>query len=249
MDLELRGKIALLTGSSRGIGLAIAQTLHDEGCTVILNGRNTSQLASAAMSMGVESMTCDLSLDGSAQALVDFVISRYGALDILVCNVGTGASLPPGQEDWPEWERMINLNLRPAVSMVHAARKHLTLSHGVALCISSICGTAALGAPLAYSAAKAALDSYVRGMARVLGPLGVRINALAPGNILFEGNRWADSQSKQPDEVQEMLCKEVALQRFGRLHEVANVAAFLCSSKSGFIAGEVLVADGGQLRG
>lgn len=248
MDLELQGKVALVTGSSRGIGLAIAHALHEEGCTVILNGRDARGLTSAAQSLGVASMAGDVTDEGSAQALVDFVVARYGALDILVGNVGSGTSLPADQEDWKEWARMLDLNLRPAVNAVHAARQALTASRGVALCISSICGSAALGAPLAYSAAKAALNSYVRGMSRVLAPQGVRINALAPGNILFDGSSWEARLRDQPQAVHEMLQHEVALQRLGSAQEIANIAVFLCSPKSSFVTGEVVVADGGQLR-
>lgn len=248
MDLELQGKVALVTGSSRGIGLTIARTLHDEGCTVLINGRDANRLAEVAQSIGVACMTSDVATEGGAKALVDFAVARYGALDILVCNVGSGDSLPAGQEDWSEWERMIGLNLSPAVNTVHAARTALIASRGVALCISSICGSAAIGAPLAYSAAKAALNSYVRGMSRVMSPQGVRINALAPGNVLFDGSSWEAKLHNQPQVVHDMLLREVAQQRLGTAQEIANVAVFLCSPKSSFISGEVVVADGGQLR-
>lgn len=248
MDLELKGKIALVTGSSRGIGKAIAQTLHAEGCTVVLNGRNAALLKSVAAGMNVACVAGDVSLEAQARDVVGTVLSEFNSLDILVCNVGSGTSLPPGQEDWTEWDRMLGLNLRAAVNAVGAARTALSASKGVALCISSICGSAALGAPLAYSAAKAALNSYVRGMSRVIADEGVRINALAPGNICFEGSSWERRLGTDPQAVQDMLARQVALKRLGTADEIANVAAFLCSSKSSFITGEVLVVDGGQLR-
>jgi 3-oxoacyl-[acyl-carrier protein] reductase len=248
MDLELNGKVALVSGSSRGIGLAIAQTLHLEGCKVVINGRDPHRLAGVAQSLGVESMAADVADEKSAQALIDFALRRHGAIDILVCNVGSGTSLPVGEEDWKEWSRMLDINLRPSINVLRSARQALAASRGVALCISSICGSAALGAPLGYSAAKAALNSYVRGMCRVLGPQGVRINALSPGNVLFEGSSWESRLQNQPDTVREMLQREVALQRLGNAQEIANVAAFLCSPKSSFLTGEVVVADGGQLR-
>lgn len=248
LELELSGKVALVTGSSRGIGKAIAQALQAEGCRVVLNGRNAASLASVATGMGLDCVAGDVSVETQARTVVHEVISRHGSLDILVCNVGSGTSLPPGQEDWTEWDRMLSLNLRAAVNTVAAARPALAASKGVALCISSICGSAALGAPLAYSAAKAALNSYVRGMSRIVADEGVRINALAPGNILFEGSVWEMRLGKDPQALQVMLTREVALKRLGAAEEVANVAAFLCSSKSSFITGEVLVVDGGQLR-
>jgi 3-oxoacyl-[acyl-carrier protein] reductase len=156
--------------------------------------------------------------------------------------------MPAGQEDWDEWERMLGMNLRSTVNSVNAARSALINSRGVALCISSICGSAALGAPLAYSAAKAALNSYVRGINRVLSPQGVRVNGLAPGNVLFDGSSWEGRLRDQPQVVHEMLQREVSQQRLGNPQEIANVAAFLCSPKSSFVSGEVVVVDGGQLR-
>ncbi len=248
MDLELKGKIALVTGSSRGIGLAIAKTLHNEGCIVMINGINEDRLTETSQVLGIIGVASDVSTEEGAQQLVDSIITRYGALDILVCNVGSGKSVPAGQEDWHEWERMIGLNLKPTVNSVNAARSALIKNRGVVLCISSICGSAALGAPLAYSASKAALNSYVRGVNRVLSPNGVRVNGLAPGNVLFDGSSWESRLKDQPNIVHEMLSRDVAQQRFGNPQEIANVATFLCSPKSSFISGEVVVADGGQLR-
>jgi 3-oxoacyl-[acyl-carrier protein] reductase len=248
LNLELQGKVALVTGSSRGIGLAIARALQQEGCTVVLNGRDDAQLQAAAQHIGASGIAGDVAREDGAQTLVREVLTRHGGLDILVSNVGSGTSLPPGTEDWAEWERMLGLNLRAAVNTVSAARPALSARRGVALCISSICGSAALGAPLAYSAAKAALDSYVRGISRVLAAEGVRINALAPGNVLFGGSSWERHLQKDPQRVQDMLAREVALKRFGSAEEIADVAAFLCSARSSFMTGEVLVADGGQLR-
>lgn len=248
MDLELKGKVALVTGSSKGLGNAIALALQAEGCTVVLNARSVTALQTAAQKMGVTCFAGDVSVEAHALDIIHRIVARHGGLDIVVCNAGSGASVPPGQETWEEWDRMLGINLRSTVNIVGAARSALASRNGVALCISSICGSAALGAPLAYSAAKAALNSYVRGISRVLAREGVRINALSPGNVLFEGSGWEKRLRTNPLETEDMLKREVALQRLGTAEEIANVAAFLCSPKSGFITGEVLVADGGQLR-
>ena len=248
MDLGLADKVALVTGSSRGIGLAVARALRDEGCRVILNGRDAQALQQAQQQLALPGVAADAASAKGAHELVDRALALHGRLDVLVCNVGSGASVPPGSEDTAEWQRMLGLNLLAATEVVAAARPHLRASAGVVLCISSICGLAALGAPIAYSAAKAALNSYVRGSARHLAREGIRINALAPGNILFEGSTWERKLREDPVRVADMLDREVALRRLGTAEEVAAMAAFLCSNRAGFATGGIFVLDGGQLR-
>jgi 3-oxoacyl-[acyl-carrier protein] reductase len=116
------------------------------------------------------------------------------------------------------------------------------------VCVSSICGLAALGAPVTYSAAKAALNATVRGLARPLAHEGIRINAVAPGNILFDGGTWARKLAENKSDVEDMLAREVPLRRLGTPGEIADVVAFLASPRAAFITGTVIVADGGQLR-
>jgi 3-oxoacyl-[acyl-carrier protein] reductase len=116
------------------------------------------------------------------------------------------------------------------------------------VCVSSICGLAALGAPVTYSAAKAALNATVRGLARPLAQKGIRINAVAPGNILFEGGTWARKLAENKAGVEDMLAREVPLRRLGKPDEIADVVGFLASPRAAFITGTVIVADGGQLR-
>ena len=162
MELELAGKTALVTGSGRGIGLAIAKGLHQEGCNVALNASHQEAITATAKSW-VERVSyhmADVTQPEECRNLVAQVIEQWEKLDILVCNVGSGASVPPGQETPGEWQRIINLNLFATTNMVEAARVFLQQSRGSVLCISSICGLETLGAPLTYSAAKAALYQF-----------------------------------------------------------------------------------------
>lgn len=248
MQLNLSGKTVLVTGSSRGIGLEIAKMLHAEGCRVALNGRNSAELQAAADQLaGALGVLGDVSNPKDARRVVANVIAAYGGLDILVCNVGSGSSVPPGGETADEWRRMFAVNLWSTTNTVEAAWDALSITKGVIVCISSICGVEVIkGAPVTYSVAKAALNAYVRGIARPLGERGVRINAIAAGNILFEGSVWSRKQKDDISEVKSIL-KEVALGRLGTALEVASLASYLASSKSSFATGCVWTLDGGQV--
>lgn len=248
MDLELSGKVALVTGSSSGIGLSIAEGLKREGCKIALNGRDDGRLKSAANRLNERGFPADATDPIQCRSLVENVLQVYGRIDILVCNIGSGASVRPGEETPDEWRRMLDLNLLATTNMVAASREALGKQHGVVLCISSICGREALGCPIAYSAAKAALHSFVQGMARPLGRVGMRINALAPGNVLFPGSTWERKLAENTAAVDQMLDSEVSLGRLGRAEEIADFAAFLCSPRSSFVTGGIFVVDGGQSR-
>jgi 3-oxoacyl-[acyl-carrier protein] reductase len=250
LNLELAGKVALVAGASRGIGLAIAQGLHAEGCAIALAARGGDALTRATQHLGdrVSTHVADVTDAGAAARLVSEVLTRWGRLDIVVCNAGSGASVPPGQETAAEWERVLRVNLLSATNVIAASREPLKPNGGAIVCISSICGLSALGAPVTYSAAKAALNATVRGLARPLALEGIRINAVAPGNILFEGGTWERKLAENPTAVNEMLAREVALRRLGTPREIADLVSFLASPRAAFITGGIFVADGGQLR-
>jgi 3-oxoacyl-[acyl-carrier protein] reductase len=249
MDLGLKDKVALVTGSTRGIGRAIAQRLSDEGARVVLNGsRHVLDEHAVAEAGAARYYDADVTDARACIVLAESIERDFGRLDILVCNVGSGASVPAGAEDAAEWQRMLGLNLFSATNMVSAASRLLRRSAGAVVCVSSICGMAALGCPVAYAGAKAALNSYVRNSARTLGVDNVRINAIAPGNILFAGSVWERRLTEDRDGVNSMLAREVALGRLGTAEEIADFAAFLASPRSSFATGAVYVVDGGQLR-
>ena len=250
MDLGLEGKVVFVTGASRGLGCSIAVAFHREGCRVALNARQEEPLARLCASLGerVMSVPGDVTDQQVAQDLIGSVEKEWGRLDVVVCNVGSGRSVSPGQESLSEWERVMRLNLYGATNVVEAATEILAMTGGAVICISSICGLEALGAPVTYSAAKAALNSYVHGIARPLGRRGIRINAVAPGNLLFEGSVWEQKLAQDPQGVQEMLNREVALQRLGQPEEIAHFVTFLASPRASFASGAVFVVDGGQTR-
>lgn len=249
MQLDLTEKVALVTGSSKGIGWAIAQTLHAEGCRVALNGRNAADLSAATAQLtGAIGVAGDVTQPAEAQQIIAEVLSTFGRLDILVCNVGGGRSVAPGNETADEWHRVFALNLWSTTNSVEAAYDALVASRGAIVCISSICGLEVIpGAPVTYSAAKAALHAYVRGIARPLGKQGVRINAVAPGNILFDGSVWSRKLEEDMPAVQAMLTKDVALGSLGTPADVASLVAYLASPRSGFASGGVWTLDGGQV--
>lgn len=250
MQLDLCGKTALVTGSSKGIGWAIAQALHAEGCRVALNSRNTADLSAATAQLaGSIGVAGDVTRPEEAQRIVAETLAAFGRLEILVCNVGSGRSVPPGDESADEWQRVFALNLWSTTNTVEAASDALAASKGVVVCISSICGLEVIpGAPVTYSAAKAALHAYVRGIARPLGKQGVRINAVAPGNIVFEGSVWSRKLAEDAGAVQAMLGREVALASLGTPAQVADLVAWLASPRAEFATGGVYVLDGGQVR-
>lgn len=251
MDLGLAGRVVLVSGGSRGIGAAITEAFVQEGCKVIATGRSLGSLQEIARRLGdaCEVHACDATDSRGVAALLAAVEANHGVLDILVTCAGSGASVSPGAETEPEWQRVISVNLLSATNMVEACLPLLRRSTAASIvCISSICGVEALGAPVTYSAAKAALSMAVKGWSRPFGKSGIRINAVSPGNIFTDGGTWDRKRHADPAAVAEMLAREVPLGRLGNPREIADAALFLASPRASFITGANLVADGGQTR-
>jgi len=250
MDLELNRKNVLITGSSKGIGNAIATLLHKEGCNVTINGRNSETLQNAFSSFKdrIHACTADVTKPEDCTKLIKETVKQWGSIDILVCNVGNGTSVKPGEENFEEWKRVFTNNFYSTVNIIEAAKNELSETHGSIICISSITGIETLGAPITYSVSKAALNSYVKNISKPLAKQGIRINAVVSGNMIFDGSVWEKKSSENPLKVENMLKNEVALQRFGKPEEIANFVVFLSSKKSSFATGALFVIDGGQTR-
>ncbi|HEX9975643.1 MAG TPA: SDR family NAD(P)-dependent oxidoreductase [Dehalococcoidales bacterium] len=256
MELGLKGKVALITGSSRGIGRAIASAFLAEGAKVIITGRERTslnrthkELADKYGEASVGSFQGDMTQADAIAKCLDMGIKRFGKIDILVANVGTGKS-PPGLEaDRDEWERILNLNLLGSAEVVKAIVPVMKRNgSGSIVFISSIAGRESSAAPLNYSAAKAALLSLSKNLSHMLAESNIRVNVVAPGNIKFEGGRWEEIIREKPDIMEEYIKKSVPLQRFGQPEEVADAVVFLASERASFITGACLVVDGGETR-
>ena len=250
MDLQLKGKNALVTGSSTGIGYAIASHLFEEGCNVTLNGRNQNSLETSISPFDERMNYCvaDVTNQSDCERLIKNTVDHWGSIDLLVCNVGSGNSIKPGDENLEEWKKSFFNNFFSTTNVIEAMIKNGSNSPTSIVCISSIAGVEFTGAPVTYSVAKSAINSYVKNISKHFAKSGIRINSVAPGNILFENSVWNKKLSENLKDVENMLKKEVAMERFGTTEEISNLVVFLCSEKSSFITGSTFIADGGQTK-
>jgi NAD(P)-dependent dehydrogenase (short-subunit alcohol dehydrogenase family) len=250
VDLKLENKNVFISGSSRGIGLAITKRFIAEGANVVINSRNAKELNAAGLSLGnCKSVVGDVSSPTDALKIITKAASLLGGIDIVVCNVGSGASVRPGEEFYDEWQRVFAINFYSATNLVEVSRKFLKESQGSVVCLSSICGSERVtGAPVTYSVAKSALNAYVKSISVPLALEGIRINAVAPGNINFQGSVWSAKLIQDPGSVKEMLERDVPLRALGSPEDVANLVSWLASDLAKFVTGSVVTTDGGQTR-
>jgi 3-oxoacyl-[acyl-carrier protein] reductase len=249
MDLGLKGRIALVTGASRGIGAAIAAGLAAEGCRVAICGRTAETLTATAERIGatgaeVLPLLADLSAAGEAERVVHEAIARFGGIDILVNNLGGGKA---GDTD-EAWDFTIDINLGVAVRANRAALPSMKAAgRGVILIISSVSGWQ-VGGSAAYNVAKAAEIMYARTLAKDLGPFGIRANAVSPGSILFPGGGWERRQERDPETIADFIARDMPLGRFGTAEEIADVVTFLASDRASLVTGANIAVDGCQLK-
>jgi len=254
MDLGLHDKIAFVGGSSRGIGLAIARAFLREGAKVVITGRNVESLEEARNHLNREggsqrvlSVRGDMTDTADIRYALDETISAFGGLDALVANVGSGTTRGGWDLSLEDWQLTLKVNLLGSMVLAGAALPHLIARGGGSLTFtSSIAGSEAVNAPVTYGAAKAAVQSAMKSLSRLVAPHGVRVNAVAPGNVLFPGGSWEHKLAAQREFFEKYIQSEVPLQRFGRPEEIADAVVFLASERASFITGACLVVDGGQ---
>jgi len=256
VDLHLEGKVVLVAGSSRGIGLATARAFLAEGCRSVITGRDTRALDTARSALesefGPERLMPyegDLRDPEIIDALLRSIDERWGRLECVVANVGTGRGPAGWDLQESDWHRIIEENLACTYRLVQKVLPAMTRSgQGSIVLVASIVGLESTPAPLPYSAAKAALVSYGKNLARQMGSFNVRVNSVAPGNVLFPGGSWERHLPERRDEVLEQIESDVPLRRFGQPEEIADLIVFLSSDRAAFITGSCVVADGGQTR-
>jgi len=241
---SLEGRRALVTGSTRGIGRAIAEAMVAAGAQVVISSENAADTAQAAAEMGLHGIACDVRDDAALAALVAGTVEALGGLDILVCNAGiTGKAGPFASIDMGDYAQVMAINLRSQVVLANLAAPHLAQRQGCGIFIASLSGLRGNGAINAYALAKAGVAQLARNLAVEWGPKGVRANAISPGFIATELS--APLLANEAFMARRMAM--TPLRRPGTPQEVAGAAVFLASAAGGFVTGHNLVVDGGTL--
>ena len=238
---SLEGKVALVTGSTRGIGLGIAEAFQAQGASVVVSSESASDTANAAARLGATGIACDVTQAHQLESLVQGTLALHGGLDILVCNAGITDRRGDGSIE--NFDRVMAVNLRSQVALTDLALPHLAERKGVVILIASIGGIRGNSAINAYALAKAGVAQLARNIAVQWGPKGVRANAISPGLIRTD----LIAQLPQTDEFMERRMQMTPLRRMGTVEEISGAAVFLASAAGGFVSGHNLVVDGGTV--
>lgn len=243
---KLIGKNAVITGASSGIGRAMAIELAKEGANVVVNYNKNKEGAEKTLSLVREAggigfaFGADVGKYEEAGKLVDFAMSKLGKIDVLVNNAGIsriGLFMDMTEQDWDE---VLNTNLKGVFNCCRHTVPHMVSKQsGSIINISSMWGNVGASCEVAYSAAKGGMNAFTKALAKELGPSNVRVNAIAPGVINTDMNRWLDEEEKA------QLNQDIPLSRFGDPEEVARMAAFLASDDSSYVTAQILSVDGG----
>ena len=252
MDLGLAGKVAIVTGSSRGIGRGIATRLAEEGASVVLCARGGDELDATVRSIAgpgrAIGIVADVTTPEGAAAVVAAAVEQLGGVDIVVNNVGGSGAKTVEDMDAADLQAVLDKNLFPAVNVSRAALPSLRArGGGVIAMISSIWGREGGGAP-SYNIAKAAEISLAKAMATDLAKDGVRVFSVAPGSTLFPGGSWERRTRDDPAGIAAFIERELPFGRLGTVDEIADVVTFMVSPRASWVVGTCVTVDGGQSR-
>lgn len=245
---NMQGKIALVTGGSRGIGRAIALELSKNGATVIINYSKDEKGAEATIKEIQEkggyakSIKADIKDYNSAKEVIDFVINNFGKIDILVNNAGIstiGLFMDATKEDM---DNIIGTNLFGAMYLSKHALPHMVnRGKGNIINISSMWGEVGASCEVLYSSSKGGMNLFTKALAKEVAPMGIRVNAIAPGVINTEMNSFLSKEDK------ESLEEEIPFNRFGEVEEIAKAVVFLCNDECSYLTGQIIRIDGGMI--
>lgn len=240
------GKVGIITGGGTGIGRAVVVAVAEEGAKVVVTGRREGPLAELASALpgAVKYIAADVARSGDPKRVVEFAIEEFGRLDFLVNNAGLGIVKPLAELTDDELDQLNSVNLKGPLAMMREATPHLAEARGSVVNITSVAGQTAVPGFSAYAGTKGGLDRISRVLAAELGPLGIRVNAVAPG--LTETKMFEDTMGEQPEAIAAMV-QQTALRRLGQSSEVARTVAWLASQDAGWITGQVIQASGGLL--
>ena len=245
---DLTGRVALVTGAYRGLGFGIARGLAQAGATVVLNGRKPDELGSAAKVLtdaGLKADTAvfDITDRAAIKATVEAVIAKHGTIDILVNNAGIQRRGPMVDFPQKEWDEIIAANLTaPFVVSQAVLPGMIARKRGKIIHIASLMSELGRPTVVPYTAAKGGVRQLTRGMAVELAPMGIQVNAIAPGYFATEMNRALIDNA----EFNAWVCKRTPAGRWGQPDELAGLAVFLASGASDYMTGQMLVMDGGM---
>jgi NAD(P)-dependent dehydrogenase (short-subunit alcohol dehydrogenase family) len=237
----LDGKVAVVTGASSGIGTAIAEAMSAAGARVVLTGRDEARLRTCGAALGEHHLVvADLADDGSPALIVAETLDAFGALDILVHSAGIFWPKPFAEAPLSDFDAQFRVNVRAPYALTQAALTHL-LPNGVVIFVSSIAGHVGFPSSTAYCGTKGAVELMTKSLAMELAPLGVRVNAIAPGNIHTPMN----AAFFESDEYDRSMIERTPFGRVGVVEDIAPVAVFLASDAARYIHGESILVDGG----